>query len=125
MRNYFLLVLSLMMIITLPSCITVQNLDNSIALNPGMSKPMVLQIMGKPIVSEFSKNVEEWHYCSTGMNADSYLALFFHDGKLIEKKAYTVSIGDIGGASGSCDKFIKRGTYREPDSVSEIRLNIN
>ena len=72
--------------ITLFSCIPNQKLKESFRLNPGMSKDEVLQILGKPIASEFTKNVEEWHYCSTGFQADEHLALFFHNGKLIEKK---------------------------------------
>jgi len=87
-----------------------------------MTKEEVKAIMGSPTKSDFSQNVEEWHYCKTGLEADEFLALFFFEGKLVAKKNYTVTLSDAGGATGSCDKFIKRGTYREPDNVTEIRL---
>lgn len=87
-----------------------------------MTKAEVEAIMGAPTKSDFRQNVEEWHYCKTGMTADEFLALFFYDGKLIEKLNYTVTLADTRGASGSCSKFIKMGNYREPDKVIEIRL---
>jgi outer membrane protein assembly factor BamE (lipoprotein component of BamABCDE complex) len=105
------------------SCtVTQQNLNASHQLNPGMTKDEVVNVMGSPIMSDFYKNVEEWHYCKTGFNSDQYLALFFHQGKLVAKKSYTVTLNDTRGVSGSCENFTKRGNYREPDEVKEIRL---
>ena len=104
------------------SCGVQQQLSTSYKLNPGMTKSEVESIMGPPVKSDFYKNVEEWHYCKTGMSADEFIALFFNDGKLIEKKNYAVTLADTNGATGSCQKFIKMGNYREPDVVKEIRL---
>ena len=87
-----------------------------------MTKNEVEAIMGRPVKSDFYKNVEEWHYCSTGSSADEHLALFFYNGKLIAKKNYTVTLQDTRGISGSCEKFIKMENYREPDNVTEIRI---
>jgi len=87
-----------------------------------MTKAEVEAIMGPPAKSDFKKNVEEWHYCKTGASADELLALFFYEGKLIEKLNYTVTLADTRGATGSCEKFIKKGNYREPNLVVEIRL---
>ena len=99
---------------------TQQNLSNAFQLSEGMTKEQVLDIMGEaPIASDFFKNVEEWHYCSTGLS-DRFLSLFFHEGKLIAMKSYTVTEKD-GGGFGPCHLFIKRGTYSEPDIVVEIR----
>lgn len=99
-----------------------QNLDVSYRLNPEMSKVEVEQIMGRPAKSDFSNNVEEWHYCRTGTGSDEFIALFFFEEKLIEKLNYTVTLADTRGATGSCEKFIKMGNYREPDKVLEIRM---
>jgi hypothetical protein len=104
------------------SCGLQQNLTVSYKLSPGMTKAEVEQIMGPPAKSDFSKNVEEWHYCKTGTSSDEFLALFFYEGKLLEKINYTVTIADARGATGSCEKFIKMGNYREPDRVIEIRM---
>ena len=87
-----------------------------------MTKSEVEEIMGAPAKSDFKRDVEEWHYCRTGSTADEFLALFFYDGKLIEKLNYTVTLADTRGAYGSCEKFIKMGNYREPDRVVEIRM---
>jgi|21_taG_2_1085346.scaffolds.fasta_scaffold02679_9 outer membrane protein assembly factor BamE (lipoprotein component of BamABCDE complex) len=100
-----------------------QNLTNSYQLAPGMDKQNVLDIMGAPIKSDFSKNVEEWFYCRTGIDSDEHLVLFFHNGKLVTKNNYTVTMRDTRTqAGGSCEKFVKMGNYREPDEVKEIRL---
>ena len=108
------------------SCATLtgtrQNLSISNKLHEGMTKSEVEAIMGKPVKSDFYKKVEEWHYCSTGIGADEHLALFFLEDKLIAKKNYTVTTQDTRGISGSCEKFIKMGNYREPDNVTEIRI---
>lgn len=100
-----------------------QNFDASYNLSPGMTKIEVEKIMGRPAKSDFSKNVEEWHYCKTGMGSDEFIALFFYEDELIEKLNYTVTLSDTKGATGSCEKFIKMGNYREPDRVIEIRTN--
>lgn len=101
-----------------------QDLSRSLALSPGLSKQQVLQVMGTPVKTEFSRGVEEWHYCRTGTGVDQFLALFFQEGALIESKNYSVTIRDAGGATGSCENFIKMGNYREPDRVTEIRLKV-
>lgn len=107
---------------TIFSCGVQQNLKVSYKLSPGMTKSEVEDIMGAPTKSDFKQNVEEWHYCKTGFDSDEFLALFFHNGKLIEKLNYTVTLADTRGATGSCSKFIKMGNYREPDKVIELRL---
>lgn len=110
------------LICILHGCGVQQNLNISYKLSPGMSKSEVEAIMGAPVKSDFKQSVEEWHYCKTGMESDQFLALFFYDGKLIEKLNYTVTSADVRGASGSCENFIKRGNYREPDRVVELRM---
>lgn len=97
-------------------------LQESYKLNNGMSKQEVLSIMGKPVKDDFYKNVDEWFYCNTGVGGDQHLAVYFYEGKLIAKKNYVVTVQDVNGQTGSCEWFIKRGNYREPDVVTEIRL---
>lgn len=99
-----------------------QNLSFSYKLSPGMTKAEVEAILGPPIKSDFRQNVEEWHYCKTGVGSDEFLAFFFYEEKLVEKLNYTVTIADTKGVGGSCEKFIKMGNYREPDQVIELRL---
>lgn len=112
----------LLLITIITSCGVQQKLSISHRLSPGMTKSEVESIMGTPVKSDFRQNVEEWHYCKTGMSSDEFLALFFYDGKLVEKLNYTVTLADTRGATGSCEKFIKMGNYREPDRIIELRM---
>lgn len=96
-------------------------MSQSYRLYDGMTMDQVREIMGTPCASEISKGITEWHYCSTGFDADEYVACYFQKGHLIAVKNYTVTIRDVGGAQGNCRKFIKRGTYREPDVVIAVR----
>ena len=87
-----------------------------------MSKEQVIATMGsEPVKAEFSGNVEEWHYCKTGKQADEFVAVFFSAAKVIAMKPYTVTYSDAG-ASGSCEMFVKMGNFRVPDSVREYRI---
>ena len=94
-------------------------------VSEGMTKQEVIEIMGSPVASEFSEGVEEFHYCATGYNADKFVAFFFKNGKVVSKTTYNVTLSDIGGATGHCSKFVKRGTYRTPDIVVDLRASIN
>jgi hypothetical protein len=117
--KYLTTILLLAFIMT---CGVQQKLGVSYRLSPGMTKSEVEIIMGLPVKSDFKQNVEEWHYCRTGTSSDEFLALFFHEGKLVEKLNYTVTLADTRGATGSCQKFIKMGNYREPDRIIELRM---
>ena len=121
--------LLLLIIITLNSCGTklvnreAKAFKNNFLVSEGMSKQQVIDIMGSPVASEFNRGVEEFHYCATGFNADDFVSFYFQDGKVISKTSYTVTVAEVG-ATGHCSKFIKRGTYRTPDNVVEIRASI-
>lgn len=110
---------------------TNQNLGNAARLAPGMNKAAVLNIMGNPIKTEFSQNVEEWHYCKTGLCSgrgcvatDEFVVLFFNNNMLVASRNYSVSSSDVDGALGSCELFIKKGNYREPEAVTELRVRV-
>ena len=119
----------LLIIITLNSCGTkrlnmeAQALKNNFLVSEGMSKQQVIDIMGNPVASEFNKGVEEFHYCATGRSADQFVSFYFQDGKVVSKTSYSVTLAEAG-ATGNCSKFIKRGTYRTPDNVIEIRASV-
>lgn len=98
-----------------------ENLKKNFRISEGMSKDEVYQIMGTPSASEFDKGVEEWHYCATGTYTDEFVAFYFNDGKVVAKTSYTVTTTDVGGVTGDCSKFIKRGTYKMPDAIIELR----
>ena len=88
-------------------------------IRAGMTTDEVIKIMGEPIISELENNVEEWHYCRTGallkMTKDTFVALYFLENKLIAKEHYVTIEG-----YGSCENFIKTGTYKVPSNVQTI-----
>ena len=93
---------------------TKQNLSKSSKVQAGMTTDGVLKIMGEPVISELDRNVEEWHYCKTGMK-DRYLAIFFVDNKVSAKTSYTQSVG-----FGDCSLFVKTGDYKVPSEIQAI-----
>ena len=93
---------------------TSQNLSMSSKIQRGMTTDEVRDIMGEPIISELDRNVEEWHYCKTGMR-DKYLAIFFVDNKVSAKTFYTQDVG-----YGDCSLFVKTGDYKVPPEVQAI-----
>ena len=65
--------------------------------------------MSSPINTEFLLNKEAWHWCNTGMNGepDEFIVVMFENNKAIKKNKYFVTSGEVGGAIGSCSKFIR------------------
>ena len=117
-----LLALCLIAVLGFGSCYTSNKLKEAYKLSLGMSKFDVQNILGSPTKSEVSSSVEEWHYCQTNFSKDEFLAVFFHEDKLIERINYTVSVKEAGGA-GDCAKFVKMGSYEVPTRVVELRKN--
>ena len=94
---------------------TTQNLSKSSKVQAGMTIEEVLKIIGEPVISELDRNVEEWHYCKTGLPKDKYLAIFFVDNKVSAKTSYTQSVG-----FGDCSLFVKTGDYKVPPEIQAI-----
>ena len=107
------------------SSVTRQTLENSFQLSPGMKKSDVLSVMGTPVKSEFYKGIEEWHYCRTGIRIDEFVAVYFEAETVIAMKPYAVTLDEADGVTGSCELFVKKGSYREPDTVKEYRVKWN
>ena len=102
------------------------SMKDSFSLSLGMTKNQVMETIGKPKRSEFDRNVEEWFYCLTGLGFhDEHLAIYFLDGKLIKTHNYVVTSSDPGVIPGLCEINIKKGNYRVPDEITEIRLNVD
>lgn len=117
MRTFFKRIIFVTVVILLfASCRN--SLRYAYKLSPGMTKQEVLNLLGPPAINDFDRNVEEWHYCNYMGN---YIALYFTDGKLIARTSYSVSEYDRMGELGDCAYFARRGNYRVPDKVIEIR----
>ena len=99
------------------------DLENAFLLSSGMNKKEVLEIMGgKPMASEFTGELEEWHFCYQRSPARprEYVSIFFVKGSVVAMKQYGIR-KDLQKA-GTCMSGIKGGSYREPDIVKEYRL---
>ena len=97
---------------------TRQNLANASGIRAGMAQGDVLQVMkAAPVKKEiFSPTREEWHYCTTGTGSDQFVAIMFDNDqngvpRVSSLKNYAVTLDDVGGATGDCSRFVKRGTY--------------
>ena len=92
-----------------------------------MTKSQVVETIGKPKKSEFDRNVEEWFYCIS--YTGEYLSVFFENGILFKTLNYSVTPpwqpgGDVNTA-GECVLNFKKGNYRVPDEVTEVRLKVD
>lgn len=97
-------------------------IDNAFLLSPNMSKKEVLDTMGsRPMASEFTGDLEEWHFCKQDFVSNkNYVSVFFVGGKVIAMKQYGVDRE----SRGTCESNIKGGSYKEPDVVREYRLKV-
>lgn len=125
-ENFMKKFVGAMSIMTLVAgCGVNQRLENSFQISNGMTKADVLRIMeDNPVANEFNGDLEEWHFCNTGMNGVSkYVAVYFNQGRVFAMKPYSVVEKDEGGnAFAVCEEFVKKGDYKEPDVVREYRI---
>ena len=114
----------LIFVAALLTACTTTDIDNSLMISPGMTKQEVITTMGtNPVSNEFVGELEEWHFCNTGVNNSRYVAVFFEGGRVFAQKPYTVS-GVGWNQYGDCEIGVKKGTYREPDEVREYRIKV-
>ena len=101
----------------LSGCAT-QVMTDSIAINHGSTKNDVLNIMGPPNDRQFQGKDEAWQYCNTGFVNDSFVVVWFHDGKVTGTNSYKDSVGNIG----FCDSHIRTINWEDKPNISiEIR----
>lgn len=108
-----------MMVVFCSSAYAKLKIENAFLLSPGMNKKEVLDTMGsRPVASEFTGELEEWHFCKAHWNIEyDYVSVFFMAGKVIAMKQYGVR-----NKRTTCASSIKGGSYKEPDVVKEYRL---
>ena len=100
-----------------------QSVEQAFQISNGMTKSEVLNVMGAyPVANEFHGSLEEWHFCKSG-SISKFVAVFFDNGRVFAMKPYNVMLRNEGGESlDSCDGYIKKGNYKEPDIVREYRV---
>lgn len=76
--------------------------------------------MGFPIEKDFLIDIEEWHYCSTGTGGDFFPSIYFHKDTSVAVQKYIANAVDENNMIGSCEYFLKRGTYRRPIELFEL-----
>ena len=91
---------------------------NSIEIDHGVSKQKVLSIMGSPNDRQFKGKDEAWQYCNTGFVNDSFVVVWFYNGKVTGTKTYKNSVGNVG----FCDSHIRTIDWEsKPDISIEVR----
>lgn len=98
---------------SIEGCTTVS--QKSVEIEPGSSKEQVIAAMGTPQDRQFNGTHEAWQYCSTGLMTDSYVVVWFNDGKVTGLQSYKVT------ESGLCDgHFATVDWTKAPDISIEI-----
>ena len=115
-------ILCAVMVVFCSSAYAKLKIENAFLLSPGMNKKEVLDTMGsRPEASEFTGELEEWHFCKDRFKgSQDYVSVFFVSGSVIAMKQYGVDRS----REGTCASGIKGGSYREPDVVREYRLKV-
>ncbi len=86
---------------------TQQKVEDVKKLTSGMSKAQVTEVMGDPVRTEFSADMEAWHYCRTEITVDEYAVVIFRNSKTTQARNYSVVVaGDKSGYE-DCAKFIR------------------
>jgi len=112
-RSFLLAVLS----VVLAACATGVTRDAT-TVNRGATPDEVRRIMGPPEDRQFKDKHEAWQYCETGFVNDSFVVIWFYDGKVTGVRTYKDGVGDIG----MCDSHFASIRWEEaPDVTVEIR----
>ncbi len=99
------------------SCGTTQGLSRKQnLLSPGQTREEVTKILGVPGNKQFEGKNEAWQYCQTGFSSDSFVIVWFFDGKVTGMNTYNNS------GTGSCTKFFRTINWQNaPDRIIEFR----
>jgi len=113
MQSNYRYIVFLAITLILPGCAT-QVLTDSIAIDHGATKKQVLEIMGSPNDRQFLGKDEAWQYCNTGFVNDSFVVVWFYDGRVTGTTSYKDSVGNIG----FCDSHIRSVYWDDKPDVS-------
>ncbi|OOR99739.1 hypothetical protein B0187_02725 [Haemophilus paracuniculus] len=102
---------------------TMQPIEDSVLLNPGMSEQETANILGRPIVKEFEGQGSALQWCKTGMGGtpfpyDRYLIGFFYNGKLVGTRNYARTEHKYG----DCSTLYREIEWKPSDTVIEYRF---
>jgi hypothetical protein len=104
-------------VVLLASCAN-RAVNDANAIEPGASKQEVTNQLGPPQNRQFNARQEAWQYCQTEFVNDSFVVVWFLDGRVTGVNTYRDSINDIG----FCSSHFKSVNWEEaPDAAIEIR----
>ena len=84
----------------------------------GASRDDVRRIMGPPEDRQFKDKNEAWQYCETGFVNDSFVVVWFYEGKVTGVRSYKNSVNDIG----MCDSHFASIRWEDaPTATIELR----
>lgn len=103
--------------LSLTSCATRGGvIEKSLAIDPGMTRADVVEILGAPKIRSFKENAEALQYCTTGAFSDQYVTVWLVDSEVIALTNYT-DVSD----------WLCAGELREVDwgqAPADIRITI-
>jgi len=86
-------------------------------ISPGQSRDEVINILGIPGNKQFNGKDEAWQYCQNGLITDSYVVVWFYDGKVTGMNSYNST------ASGNCPLYFRTVNWQNaPDRTIEYRI---
>jgi hypothetical protein len=113
---------------------TEQGLDLVRQVRVGMRQEETEAIMGTPVERAYERTAAVSFYCQTGGFSDDVVAIFFRaqyaDRQALVSESpgvytvastlrYKVTLDDVGGETGDCARFVRRGGYRPPAWVPD------
>jgi len=102
--------------ILVSACASNGVISKSMAIQPGMSRADVVEVLGAPQNRSFKEDAEALQYCTTGAMSDQYVNVWLVDGEVIALTNYTDETG-----------FLCSGDMREIDwgqAPADIRIAI-
>jgi hypothetical protein len=82
-------------VLGLTACAT-QLLHHANALAPGATPAQVRAVLGEPQDRQFRGQQEAWQYCETGLLQDTFVIVWFAEGKVTGLRTYPNAVGDRG-----------------------------
>jgi hypothetical protein len=102
---------------------SLNELEQSMSFAFGTKAEQITEVMGDPVQKFTIHDMDEWHYCANGINADKFVTLYFDGGALIQRGTYYVTIEDTAGETGDCSKFVRQGSYELPVEIAQRRTD--
>ena len=94
--------------------------EKALQVSPGDPKGKVIEVLGTPGDRSFLGSSEAWQYCSTGWSSDTYVTVWFTNGKVTGLTSKNASIVD-----GFCSGRFPEVDWGQRPADKKIQINLN